>query len=119
MTHKILIIARTAPYGSSLAREGLDYVLTSAAYDQDICLLFIGDGLFQLMKQQQPQQINLKSQIAAMEILPLYDIENLFAVEEDLIERNINTEELGMEVKIIKRSEVSQLIDSQDKVLSF
>ena len=119
MTHKILIIARTAPYGSSLAREGLDYVLTSAAYDQDISLLFSGDGLFQLMKQQQPQQINLKSQIGAMEILPLYDIEKLFAVEEDLIERNINTEELGMEVTIIKRSEVSQLIYSQDKVLSF
>jgi len=119
MTKKILIINRSAPYGSSLAREGLDYVLTSAAYDQDICLLFSGDGLFQLLKEQQPKQINLKSQIGAMEILPLYDIENLLVIEEDLLERNIKLGNLGMEVKIIKRSEVSQLINSQDKVLSF
>ncbi len=119
MTHKILIIARSAPYGSSLAREGLDYVLTSAAYDQDISLLFLGDGIFQLLKEQQPKQINLKSQIGAMEILPLYDIEDLFVVEEDLIERNIDTKDLGMKVMPIKRADVSQLINSQDKVLSF
>ncbi len=119
MTHKILIIARSAPYGSSLAREGLDYVLTSAAYDQDISLLFMGDGLFQLIKQQDSQAINLKSHIGAMEILPLYDIESFFAVQEDLIERGLNIEQLGLNVTIIKRTEVSQLINSQDKVLSF
>ncbi|MEY8205608.1 MAG: sulfurtransferase complex subunit TusC [Bermanella sp.] len=119
MTHKILIIARSAPYGSSLAKEGLDYVLTSAAYDQEICLLFSGDGLFQLLKQQEPRGIHLKSQLAAMEILPLYDIENLLAVEEDLIERNIQSDQLGVKVRLIKRAEVGQLIHAHHKVISF
>ena len=119
MTHKILIIARNAPYGSSLAREGLDYVLTSAAYDQDISLLFMGDGLFQLIKQQDSQAISLKSHIGAMEILPLYDIENFLAVEEDLTERGLDIGQLGLNVKLIKRTDVSQIINSHDKVLSF
>ncbi len=119
MTNKLLIIQRSAPYGTSLAREGLDYILTSAAYDQDISILFLGDGVFQLLKNQDAQNIQLKSQIAAMEILPLYDIEKLYAVKEDLDERSLSTQMLGLEVTIISRKQVSQLTQQQDKVLSF
>jgi tRNA 2-thiouridine synthesizing protein C len=119
MTHEILIIARSAPYGSSLAREGIDYILTSAAYDQDISILFLGDGVFQILKNQNPTNIKLKSHLAALEILPLYDIEKLYAVKEDLVERGLNIDQLGVKVTIIERSLVNSLIESQDKVLSF
>ncbi len=119
MNNQILIIMRSAPYGSSLAREGLDYILTSAAYDQNISILFLGDGLFQLLKSQQAEKLPLKSQIAAMEILPLYDIENLYVTQEDLTERGIKSEQLGIKVNIVKRSAISPLIQAQDKVLNF
>ncbi len=119
MTTKLLIIQRSAPYGTSLAREGLDYILTSAAYDQDISLLFLGDGVFQLLKDQEAQKIQLKSQISAMEILPLYDIEKLYAIKEDLDERNLSIQMLGIEITIISRSQVSELTQQQDKVLAF
>ena len=119
MTNKILIIQRTAPYGSSLAREGLDYVLTSAAYDQDISLLFLGDGVFQLLKNQQSSDINLKPQGSALEILPLYDIDKIYAVKEDLQERNISEAGLTISVKALSRSDVSEFINQQDKVVGF
>ena len=119
MTSKILIIQRTAPYGSSLAREGLDYVLTSAAYDQDISLLFLGDGVFQLLKDQQSQSINLKPQGSALEILPLYDITQIYAVKEDLDERQILEKDLIIPVKTLLRHEVSPFIKQQDKVVGF
>jgi len=119
VTNKILIIQRTAPYGSSLAREGLDYVLTSAAYDQDISLLFLGDGVFQLLKNQQSQDINLKPQGSALEILPLYDINKIYAVKEDLEERNLLEADLTLSVKIMSRSDVSAFIKQQEKVVGF
>jgi tRNA 2-thiouridine synthesizing protein C len=119
MTKKILVIQRTAPYGSSLGREGLDYVLTSAAYDQNISLLFLGDGAFQLLSNQQTKNINLKSQLSALEILPLYDIENLYVTEEDLLERNLTKSQLGIKVDIIKRADVHNLIEQQDHVMGF
>jgi tRNA 2-thiouridine synthesizing protein C len=119
MTNEILIIARSAPYGSSLAREGIDYILTSAAYDQDISILFLGDGVFQILKHQNPSDIKLKSHLAALEILPLYDIEKLYAVKEDLLERGLDIGQLGVKVSVIERSQVNSLIDSQNKVLSF
>ena len=119
MTSKILIIQRTAPYGSSLAREGLDYVLTSAAYDQDISVLFLGDGVFQLLKNQQSQSINLKPQGSALEILPLYDITQIFVVKEDLQARNILEADLTLSVKCLIRSDVSEFIKQQEKVVGF
>jgi len=119
MTNKILIIQRAAPYGSSLAREGLDYVLTSAAYDQDISLLFLGDGVFQLLKNQEPQDINLKPQGSALEVLPLYDINKIYAVKEDLQERNILDSDLTITVQTILRSDVNDFIKQQEKVVSF
>ena len=119
MTKKILIIQRTAPYGSSLAREGLDYVLTSAAYDQDISLLFLGDGVFQLLKNQHPQDINLKPQGSALEILPLYEIDQIYAVKEDLAERRLLETEFVLPINIMSREKVSILIKQQDKVMCF
>ena len=119
MTKNILIIQRTAPYGSSLAREGVDFVLTSAAYDQNISLLFLGDGIFQILANQNSKGISLKNQLSALEVLPLYDVENLYVVQEDLNERNISKEQLGLEVKIITRADTHQLIDQQDHVMGF
>lgn len=119
MTKNILVIQRTAPYGSSLAREGVDYILTSAAYNQNISLLFLGDGVFQLMANQHSKNIQLKNQLSALEVLPLYDIDKLFAVKEDLSERNLKPEDLGMDVTIIPRNSVHKLITQQDHVVGF
>ena len=119
MSKNILVIQRCAPYGSSLAREGLDYVLTSAAYDQNIQILFLGDGIFQLLKNQDSSDIQLKSHLGAMEVLPLYDIEDLYAVKEDLAERNIQENTLGLPVKLITRQDVHSLINKQDHVMGF
>ncbi|MEH6344701.1 MAG: sulfurtransferase complex subunit TusC [Bermanella sp.] len=119
MTNKILIIQRTAPYGSSLAREGLDYVLTSAVYDQDISLLFLGDGVFQLLKNQDSLGVNLKPQGSALEILPLYDISKIYAVKEDLQERSLLEADLILSVKTLSRNDISQFIKQQEKVVSF
>jgi len=119
MSKNILVIQRTAPYGSSLAREGLDYVLTSAAYDQNIQMLFMGDGVFQLVKNQNSTDIQLKSQLGAMEVLPLYDIEDLYVIKEDLAERNLSESDLGLPIKVIKRRDTHTLIEQQDHVMGF
>ncbi|MEJ2418879.1 MAG: DsrE family protein, partial [Exilibacterium sp.] len=42
---KILVVNRHPPYGSSLAKESLDAVLAASAYEQDIGILYIGDGV--------------------------------------------------------------------------
>src|SRR5690554_7301836 len=77
MQKRILLISRHAPYGSSIAREALDAVLASAAYDQQISLLFMDDGVFQLLAEQDPGSIGQKSFASMLSALPLYDVTNI------------------------------------------
>lgn len=119
MTQKILVMQRQAPYGNSLAREGVDYILTCAAYDQELTILFSGDGVFQLLDNQQCEHINLKTHLGAIKLFELYDVENTFVVSEDLNERNIKPENLGVNVKIISRLEAKALIKTQQHIIGF
>ena len=118
-THDILILQRHAPYGSSIAREGLDFILTSAAYDQNLTVLFLGDGVFQLLVNQDSKAIQLKNHASALEVLPLYDIDQLFVIEEDLNERKINHNQIIDSVNVISRKQSKALIKQHKKVIGF
>ena len=118
-THDILILQRHAPYGSSIAREGLDFILTSAAYDQNLTVLFLGDGVFQLISNQDSKAIELKNHASALEVLPLYDVENLYVIEEDLNDRAINKNQLIDGINIISRQQSKAIIAQHNKVIGF
>lgn len=119
MKKKILVLQKQSPYGSSLARDGLDYVLTSAAYDQEISLVFMAEGVWQLHANQSPQNIGQKSQAAALDVLGLYDIENVFVCAEDLSERQLTADDLSVDVEVVNRQFIKGLIQEQDAVIGF
>lgn len=78
MKYDILTIIHSAPYSSSRAKEGLDYILTCSAYDQKIAILFIDEGRQCLRAAQDSnllQQKNFSKQLSALE---LYGIEDIF-----------------------------------------
>lgn len=120
MQKKILIISRHAPYGSSIAKEALDAVLTTAAYDQDLSLLFMDDGVFQLLPNQQASEIGQKSFAAMLPALPLYEVENIFVHLDSLQARGITENEILLDsVQILDSPAVSALLAQQDQLLSF
>ena len=47
---KIMYVNRKAPYGTIYALESLEVVLIAAAFDQDVSLVFMDDGVYQLKK---------------------------------------------------------------------
>ena len=47
---KIMHVMRKAPHGTIYTYEGLEMVLIMAAYDQDISVAFIDDGVYALKK---------------------------------------------------------------------
>ena len=54
---KFLYVNRRAPHGTVYAHEALEVVLIGAAFDQDVSLAFIDDGVFQLKKNQDTSEI--------------------------------------------------------------
>ena len=54
MAKKFLFILGTAPVSGVQVQETLDQILTTAAMEQSVSLLFLDDGVFQLVRNQQP-----------------------------------------------------------------
>lgn len=117
---KILFISRHAPYGSSLAKDALDAMLAASAYDQALSVLFMDDGVFQLLKNQNTYDIAQKNFAAILPALPLYEINSIYVHYESLIKRHITINELVLDgVQIIDSKAVSSLLAQQDQLLSF
>lgn len=116
---KFIYINRRAPHGTVYALESLETVLIGAAFDQDVSMLFIDDGVYQLKKDQNTETIAFKNFAKAFRALEMYDVEKLFVEAESLQERNLTTDDLLVDVEVINRSQVSELINDQDMVLSF
>lgn len=116
---KFLYVNRRAPHGSIYAQESLETVLIGAAFDQDVSMLFIDDGVFQIKKDQNPDGLDMKNFSKTYRALEMYDVEKLFVEQESLAERGLSKEDLLVDVEVLSRAQVSSLIDEQDVVLGF
>lgn len=120
MRKKILFISRHAPYGSSTAKEALDAVLAASAYDQNLSILFMDDGVFQLLPDQNAHAIAQKSFAAMLPVLPLYGVDHIYVHQASLEQRSITINELVIEsAQRINDQDVINLIAKQDQILSF
>ncbi|MFA0812589.1 sulfurtransferase complex subunit TusC [Microbulbifer epialgicus] len=120
MGNKTLTICRAAPYGSALAREGLEAILAAAAMGQEVDLLFLGDGVFQLLDNQSPEGIQQKSLHRNLQALPMFGPEQLYVCASSLSERGINPKQIkipGIDIKVIEKP--GALIASYQCVLNF
>ena len=116
---KFMFVNRTAPYGSAYALESLEVVLISAAFDQDVSLVFVEDGVWQLKKGQQTKGIETKNFSPTYRALEGYDVEKHYVERESMVERGLSEEDLIVDVKVLPAAELGKLMDEQDVVLSF
>jgi len=116
---KFMFVNRTAPYGTVYALESLEVVLISAAFDQDVSLVFLGDGVWQLKKGQQTKAIETKNFSPTYRALEGYDIEKLYVERESLDARGLAEEDLIVDVTVLSSAEIGKLMEEQDVVLSF
>tara|TARA_B100000965_G_scaffold404153_1_gene434146 strand:- start:7804 stop:8187 length:384 start_codon:yes stop_codon:yes gene_type:complete len=116
---KFLYINRRAPHGTIYAHEALEVVLIGAAFDQDVSLAFIDDGVFQLKKNQDTADIYTKNFSKIYSALEMYDVEKLFVEKESLEKRGLKEEDLSVDVKIIDSDEMKKLITNSEVILNF
>lgn len=130
---KFMFVNRKAPYGTIYALEALEVVLISAAFEQDVSLAFIDDGVFQLAKGQKTTGIGMKNFSPTFRALGDYEIKKLYVEKEALDERGLTADDL-MEItyedededyaekpsiRIVNRSEMADLMAQQDVLLNF
>ncbi len=132
-TKKFMYVNRKAPYGTVYALEALEVVLIAAAFEQDISLAFIDDGVYQIAKGQNTDGIGMKNFSATYKALGDYDINKIFVEKESLEERGMTPDDLmdlvwedededwaeKPSIKIVTRAEMADVLADQDVHYSF
>jgi len=116
---KFLYVNRKAPYGTIYALESLEVVLITAAFDQDVTLAFLDDGVYQLVKGQHTKGIDVKNFSPTYRALEGYDIEKLYVEKESMEARGLKESDFIVPVKVMSAGEIADLMLTQDVILSF
>ena len=132
-TKKFLYVNRKAPYGTVYALESLEVVLIGAAFEQDVQLLFMDDGVFQIAKGQDTAESGMKNFSPTYTALGDYEVTKMYVDKQSLAERGLTVDDLlplvwededddyaeKDSIILVSREEIAALMEEQDVVLSF
>jgi len=114
-----MFVNRRPPYGTIYALESLEVVLIAATFDQDVSLVFVDDGVYELVKGQSSKAIGIKNFSPTYRALEGYDVEKLFVERESLEARGLSEKDLLVPVEVLSSASLAALMAEQDVVLSF
>ena len=118
MSH-IAIVNCSSPYGSTAGLESLDLALAAGNFAQQVSLFFIDDGVFQLLKHQEPERVGFKNYSKTFKALEFYDIEDIFVCDQSLIRRNLEQKDLAVEVQVLQTDELNARLLRSQHILRF
>jgi tRNA 2-thiouridine synthesizing protein C len=130
---KFMYLNRKAPYGTIYAWEALEVVLIGAAFDQDVSVMFLDDGVYQLTKGQDTKGIGMKNFSPTYRTLGDYEVKKIYVDRASLEARGLGQEdlvaiawedfeteeEIDNIVEVIDSARVSELMNDSDAIFSF
>ncbi len=132
-TKKFVYINRKAPYGTVYALESLEVVLIGAAFEQEVQLVFVDDGVYQLTKGQDTEGVGMKNFSKTYSALGDYDVNQIYVDEQSLKDRGLTMDDLQeltyededddwaekSSMKLVNREQLADLISDADVLLNF
>ena len=115
----MLIVLRHSPYGSSLAGTSLDVALASAAFEQPVDLLFLGDGVLQLQPGQDSEEPGVRNKGKLLASLPLYGIERVYADADAVVRYRLDLAAAPVGAVALNPVEIHELMVAHDHLLGF
>ncbi|RXJ73423.1 sulfurtransferase complex subunit TusC [Veronia nyctiphanis] len=116
---KVGFVFSSAPHGSASGREGLDAVLSTSSYSENLALFFVGDGVLQLLKGQAPEKVLCRDYISTFKMLSLCDVEEIYVCQISLEERGIASLPIVVDAEIKSPQEIGQLFEHCDRLVQF
>lgn len=130
---KFLYVNRKAPYGTIYALESLEVVLIGAAFEQDVQLAFLDDGVYQLTKGQATDEIGMKNFSPTYKALGDYDVNTIYVEKESLDARGLTIDDLlpltyededddwaeKDSIKVVNTKELAEIMNQAEIVMSF
>ncbi len=115
----LLILIHHGPYGSQQNAAALDFLLAAGTQQYNASAVFCNDGVFALLQNQQAAKIQATDYSCNWRALPIYELEQLYVLEDSLYERNLTLSDLMIFVKPLSRQQLPDLLKQQDFILRY
>lgn len=115
---RFMYVNSRPPHGTIYALECLEVVLITAAFEQFESLVFIDDGVYQLLKNQDTTEIGTKNFSKTYRALDDYDVERVYVEKESLEARGLTADDLIIQPEILSTDELREIMAQQDVVFS-
>ena len=115
----VAIINSNAPLSKANAKDALDIALIFGSYEQAVTLYFQGDGVYQLIAEQQPEKVQQKDFLKTFAALEFYDIENIYVCHHSLIQRGLADNFSIENVQVLNRNDFSTSLHQHQTILRF
>lgn len=119
---KLAFVFTQAPYGTATKREGLDALLgfaTAFCDESEIAVFFLDDGVFNIIANQQSEQLLQKNFTQAFKLLDLYDIEQRYLCHQSVQAFQLEQANWSLDCEILPRSALIEKLQQAEKVLTF
>lgn len=123
-----MFLNRKAPYGTIYALEVLEMILISAAFEQNTNVVWMDDGVYQIVKGMNTEAVNMKNFSPTYRILEAEkedadedeDAEmtwRLIVEKESMEARGLTADDFIIEVDVMPAAELGKVMEEMDVIL--
>ncbi|SEG72867.1 sulfurtransferase complex subunit TusC [Vibrio hangzhouensis] len=115
----LAFVFTSLPHTTARGREGLDALLATSAFTEDIKVFFVGAGVNQLRLNQDSEAVLSRDYVSAFKLMDLYDLEQVYVCEASLSRYQLSTSQLIADVQVLSPESLASELSQCHKVLTF
>jgi tRNA 2-thiouridine synthesizing protein C len=119
MANTIAVLMRKAPYGSVYTAEGFRSMMGVGVFEMDISVLFADDGVYALLKSQNPAALGMKPLGDGFPSLSDFGVTRFYVHAPSLAERGLAPADLVMDVELVDDAGAAGVLAAAGLVLPF
>jgi tRNA 2-thiouridine synthesizing protein C len=119
MMKKVAILMRRAPYGSVYTAEGFRSAMGIGVFEMDAILLFVDDGVYALVKDQDPKKLDMKPLGDGFPMLSEFGVNGFYVHQSSLEARGLSVDDLVMDVELVDSARLAELLAEYNSILPF
>jgi tRNA 2-thiouridine synthesizing protein C len=115
----LAIINSKAPFSSNHGKDALDVALIFGSFEQKVSLFFQGDGVYQLLANQNGSMVSIKDYLKTFSAFEFYDIEDIYVCQQSLVNRQLNETFHIDNVQVLTSIDFGIVLNRHQHVLRF
>lgn len=115
----LAIINSKAPFSSNHGKDALDVALIFGSFEQKVSLFFQGDGVYQLIANQDARLVSIKDYLKTFSAFEFYDIEDIYVCQQSLVNRQLEEKFHISDVQVLPSVEFGLALNRHQHVLRF